>query len=94
MDTNSRNQMTAELLMTLLTTLLFLAMYWWSTLSEWKREMILIGLRKRLTVPQIGTLSLADRLALEQFRMEMSRWEHARQRDNSMESRDRPEEGY
>lgn len=92
MDEGQRAQMKSEMLMTLLTTILFLAMYWWSTLPEWKREMALREIRQRLTIPPPMGLSLADRLALEQFRMEISRWEHARKRDNGMAPRDYPEE--
>lgn len=92
MDKSQAQQMQMELLMTLLTTLLFLAMYWWSTLPEWKQEMVIREVKSHLRVPVIGGMSLADRIQIEQFRAEMSRWEHARKRDNSMETRDSPEE--
>ena len=86
-------RMKTELVMTLATTLLFLGMYWWTSLPEWKREMYLMELRHRLQKLRVGdTLSLGDRLIIEKFRQEFSRWEHARKRDNSMETRDYPEE--
>jgi hypothetical protein len=93
MDEGQRKQIQAELVMTLLSTLLFLVIYWWSTLPEWKREALLMEIRHRLTVPIRDGLSLADRLTLEQFRLEMSQWEHQRRRNagkgfDGMETRD------
>jgi hypothetical protein len=85
--------MKTEMLMTFLTTILFLGMYWWSTLPDWKREMLLMELRKRVQIPVRDGLSLADRLVLEEFRREISRYEHARKRDDRMAPRDNPEEG-
>jgi hypothetical protein len=85
--------MKTEMLMTFLTTLLFLAMYWWSTLPDWKREMLLMELRKRVQIPVRDGLSLADRLVLEEFRREISRYEHARKRDDRIPPRDNPKEG-
>jgi hypothetical protein len=93
-DEAQRKQMQAEMIMTLLSTLIFLVLYWWSTLPEWKREALLMELRQRLRLPKRGDgLSLADRLTLNQFRLEMSRWEHARKRYDGMASRDNDEKG-
>jgi len=74
-------QLKTELIITLVTTLLFLAMYWWATLPEWKREALIIQLRSMVKVKRRGGLSLVDRLEIEKFRAEISRWEHARKRD-------------
>jgi hypothetical protein len=93
MDEAQRKQLQAELIMTLLSTVLFLLIYWWTTLPEWKREMFLAELRNRFTIRPMGGLSLADRLALEEFRREISRWENARKRDDGMGSRDHDEKG-
>lgn len=93
MDNTVKQQMQMELFLTLITTLLFLVMYWWSTLPEWKREAVIMDLKHRIKVRPIGGLSLADRLALEQFRAEISRWEHARKRDNGLGPRDNNEKG-
>ena len=93
MDDAVRKQMQMEMLMTLLTTLLFLAMYWWSSLPEWKREAILMDVRSRFPVRAHDGLTLAERLQVEQFRQEISRWEHASKRNNRMETRDPTKEG-
>jgi hypothetical protein len=92
-DDAVRKQMQMELLMTLLTTLLFLGMYWWSTLPEWKRQGLVMELRSHFPPRVSGGLSLADRLQIEQFRQEISRWEHASKRNNRMETRNPTEEG-
>lgn len=95
MDEGQRKQIQAELIMTLATTLLFLFLYWWTALPEWKQQMFLMELRKRLSIRALGDgLSLHDRLTIAEFKMEMSQWDNARKRNNGVGTRDHNEEGH
>lgn len=92
MDRKTAEQFQSELLLMLISTLLMIAIYWWFALPEWKKEAIQMDLKKRMQIRVVDGLSLTDRLTLEQFRREISRWEHARKRDNTMGTRDTPQE--
>jgi hypothetical protein len=80
MDKKQADELTKEIVLTVVSTLVFLAMYWVQTMPEWKREMLLTELRTRLTSVRESGLSLSHRTQIEQFRAEMSAWEHEERR--------------
>jgi hypothetical protein len=76
MDKGQRDQMTMELTLTLLSTLLFLALYWIVSMPEWKRDLLVMEIREALTVRVADELTVEQLAILHRFRQEISRWEH------------------
>jgi len=83
MDKKQSDEMTKEIILTVVSTLIFLAMYWVQTMPEWKREMLLTELRTRFQNVRESGISLAHRTEIEKFRAEMSAWEHEERRKNN-----------
>jgi hypothetical protein len=86
MDKKSTDELTKEIVLTVLSTAIFLAMYWLQTMPEWKREMLLTELQTRFRRVRETGLSLAHRTEIEQFNASVSAWEHEeRRRHNASE---------
>jgi hypothetical protein len=76
MDKSQRDQMTTELIISLLSSLLFLAIYWWTTLPDWKQKAVLTGIGQFLQGIQESNGELEIQLEVDRFRKEISEWEH------------------
>lgn len=83
MDKKTSDDLTKEIILTLLTTGIFLAMYWLQEMPEWKREMLMKDLRNRFQRVRETGLSLAHRTEIEKFRQEISAYEHEMRRKNA-----------
>jgi len=83
MDKKQADELTKEVVLTVVSTLVFLAMYYLQTMPEWKREMLLTELRRRLVTVRESGLSLSHRTQIEQFRAEISAWEHEERRKHN-----------
>jgi len=83
MDKKQTDELTKEIVLTVLSTAIFLAMYWLQTMPEWKREMLLTELRSRLVQVRETGISFAHRTEIEKFRAEISAWEHEERRKNN-----------
>lgn len=83
MDKKTSDDLTKEIILTLLTTGIFLAMYWLQEMPDWKREMLLTELRTRFLRARVPGISLLHRAEIEKFRTEISAWEHEERRKDA-----------
>lgn len=83
MDQSKKDELTKEIILTLLTTAIFLAMYWLQEMPEWKREALIAELKNRFQRARETGVSLAHRTEIEQFRQEISAYEHEMRRKNA-----------
>jgi hypothetical protein len=83
MDSNRKDELTKEIILTLVTTGIFLAMYWIQEMPEWKREALIMELKSRFQRARETGISLAHRTEIEKFRNEISTWEHEQRRNNA-----------
>jgi hypothetical protein len=83
MDPSKRDELVKELIITLLTTGIILAMYWLQEMPEWKREALIMELKSRFQRARETGLSLAHRAEIEKFRQEISAYEHEMRRKNA-----------
>lgn len=83
MDKRQRDEMWKEILLTVISTVVFLAIYWIQTMPDWKREALLMEIKHRLQSARETGVSLAHRTEIENFRREISAYEHEMRRQNN-----------
>lgn len=83
MDKKASDDLTKEIILTLLTTGIFLAMYWLQEMPEWKRDMLIKEAKSRFQRVRETGVSLAHRTEIEKFRAEISAYEHEQRRNNA-----------
>jgi hypothetical protein len=83
MDSNRKDEMIREIILTLVTTGIFLALYWIQEMPEWKREALIMELKSRFQSVRKSGISLAHRAEIEKFRQEISAYEHEMRRKNA-----------
>jgi hypothetical protein len=83
MDKKSADDLTREIILTLITTGIFLAMYWIQEMPEWKREALIMEIKSRFQRARETGISLAHRTEIEKFRQEISAYEHEMRRRNA-----------
>jgi hypothetical protein len=74
MEPSQKDELIFQVLLTVLTTVLFIGMYWISSLPEWKREALLMELQSRLQVHVSDELTPEQRKILRDFSREVSDW--------------------
>jgi hypothetical protein len=80
MDKSQRDQITMELTLTLLSTLLFLGLYWLTSMPEWRRELLIMEVRERFAAKVADELTVDQLAIIHRFRQEITAWEHANAR--------------